>query len=270
MAIDFNARVIYKNELTPSLMILRVAPLNGDVSEFKAGQYTTIGLPETAERSPLADKEDKDPSPTKWIKRAYSIASSSMSKEYIEFYVMMVYSGALTPRLFALKEGDMLWMAPKIVGHFTMDHVPEDQNIVFIATGTGLAPYMSMLRSKFVCGVNQKFAVLHGARHSWDLGYRSELSSLQTQCPNFTYLPIIDHPHEEITEWKGQVGFVQSLWQNGTLEKNWGFKPTHENTHIFLCGNPLMIEDTTKMLAEEGFNEHSKAKPGQIHVEKYW
>ena len=70
----------------------------------------------------------------------------------MEFYVALVTSGALTPRLFALNIGDRLWLGTKITGMFTFDQVPEDQNVVMIATGTGLAPYMSMLTTHLICG----------------------------------------------------------------------------------------------------------------------
>lgn len=69
--------------------------------------------------------------------------------------------------------------------------------------------------------------------------------------------------------WSGPVGFVQDLWQKSLIEEKWGFMPTPENTHVFLCGNPTMIEAAHLMLVEKGFLEHSRAIPGQIHVERY-
>jgi ferredoxin--NADP+ reductase len=161
-------------------------------------------------------------------------------------------------------------MSPKATGMFTLKEVPEDKHVVFIATGTGLAPYMSMLRTYLDADKPRKFAVLHGAYHSWDLGYRTELFTLQRICRNFTYLPIINEPQGELVPWKGPTGFVQDLWNGGAIKAAWGFQPTPENTHIFLCGNPAMIEDVTRLLTGEGFVEHSPRKPGQIHAEKYW
>jgi ferredoxin--NADP+ reductase len=142
--------------------------------------------------------------------------------------------------------------------------------VALIATGTGLAPYMSMLRTYLTAGTERRFAVLHGARHSWDLGYRSELSTLRRVCPSFTYLPIVSRPAEELVEWRGAQGHVQDLWDHGELAAAWGFRPTPETTHVFLCGNPAMIESMSEQLAVEGFREHSKKHPGEVHVERYW
>ncbi len=188
----------------------------------------------------------------------------------MEFYLALVGSGALTPRLFSLRMGDPLWLGPKITGMFTFDQMPQDANVVMIATGTGLAPYMSMLSTHLLCGGPRRFAVLHGARHSWDLGYRSELLTLQHLGPNLVYVPTISRPADEPVAWGGRTGYVQSLWKERLIGQTWGFEPTPQNTHIFLCGSPGMIDDVVALLGEEGFCEHTKRQPGQIHVERYW
>jgi ferredoxin--NADP+ reductase len=112
--------------------------------------------------------------------------------------------------------------------------------------------------------------VLLGARHSWDLGYRGELIAMQRYCPTFHYIPVISRPDEELVPWSGQTGYVQDLWDRGLVEQALHKKPTPENTHILLCGNPAMIEAMISRLGEEGFREHTKSQPGQIHAEKYW
>ncbi len=267
-----NAVTALRIEITPWLIILRVAPVGWMLPDFEPGQFAVLGLPGSAPRHPLADTEEPPADPDRLIRRAYSIASSSRTREYMEFYLTMVGSGLLTPRLFALRMGDPLWLGPKITGMFTFEQLPPDVNVVMIATGTGLAPYMSMLGTHLMCSDNgnRRYAVLHGARHSWDLGYRSELLNLQHICPNFTYIPTISRPADEPVPWAGHTGYVQSLWTQGVLERAWGIRPTYENTHIFLCGSPGMIDETITLLAEEGFCEQTKKQPGQIHVERYW
>jgi len=270
LAESLNAVVALRIEISPWLMVLRVVPQGWQLPAFKPGQFTVLGLPGSAPRCSLAEAEDTPPDPNKLIRRAYSIASSSVTREYLEFYIALVSSGALTPRLFALRIGDPIWLSPKVTGMFTFDDVPDGVNIVLIATGTGLAPYMSMLSSHLICGSDRRFAVLHGARHSWDLGYRSELLNLQHLCRNFDYFPVISRPHEEPIPWNGATGYVQDLWQRGLIEQAWGFRPTPANTHIFLCGSPAMIDTTRQMLEQAGFGEHSRQNPGQIHIEHYW
>lgn len=265
-----NARVDKKMEVAPGLMIVRVVPEGWTLPEFKAGQFAVLGLPGSAPRCAMSEPEEKEPSPERLIRRAYSIASSSVQKEYLEFYVALVRSGSLTPRLFALDEDDRVFLSPKITGMFTLDEVPDDSNVMLVATGTGIAPYMSMIRSRMLAHEDRRFAVLHGARHSWDLGYRSELVALERHYENFIYLPTIRNPVDEGTPWMGHVGFVQTLWTDGTLEKAWGGLPAPADTHVFLCGNPGMIESMTDILQTEGFKTHTRKDPGQIHMEKYW
>ncbi len=267
---DINAVVVKKTEFAPGLMILRVRPDSWSMPDFKAGQYVAIGLPWSAKRVELSDPESPPSNPDQLIKRAYSIASSSKQKEYVELYITLVRSGSLTPRLFALKEGDGLFMSIKFKGMFTLDQVSEEMNLALVATGTGIAPYMSMIRTTFMADDTRKFAVLHGARHSWDLGYRAELVTLSYYCKNFSYQPIISRPDDEKEGWTGDTGYVQDLWDNKTLERAWGEPPKPDNTHIFLCGAPAMIETMVAKLEAEGFKEHKKKDPGQIHVERFW
>jgi ferredoxin--NADP+ reductase len=265
-----NAILAQRVELAPGLAIFRIAPDGWTLPAFVPGQFAVIGLPASAPRTPLSDPEERDGDPDRMIRRAYSIASSSLSRDHLEIFVNLVRSGELTPRLFALEPGARLWLGRKLTGMFTMRDVPRDQHVVLIATGTGLAPYMSMLRTELECGGKRRFAVLHGARHSWDLGYAAELFTMQRLCGNLTYLPAVSRPAQEPTPWTGATGYVQHLWTGGALARTWGFAPRPENTHVFLCGNPAMIEHMIGLLGREGFRVHEPHEPGQIHVERYW
>jgi len=264
-----NARVTAKKELSPRMMIMRVAAHDWQMPEFEPGQFAVLGLPGSAPRCALSEPENPVADPEKLIRRAYSVASSSMTREYMEFYVNLVTGGALTPRLFALNVDDPLWLSPKVSGMFTLDQVAQDQHVVMIATGTGLAPYMSMLSTQLLCGAPRRFAVLHGAYHSWDLGYRNELLTLQHLCSNLTYVATIDRPQDEPVPWTDHVGWVQDLWTKGVVAQAWGFQPTPANTHVFLCGNPGMIESMRVLLVGEGYREHSPKEPGEIHMERF-
>ena len=268
MANEMNATVLKVSQLNHGLLVLRVKP-DGELSEFLPGQYTVIGLPGSAPRVDHADPESEPADPEKLIKRAYSITSSSTQGEYLEFYVALVYGGALTPRLFALQEGDRIWLGKKIVGMFTMKDVTAGHDIVFVATGTGLAPYLSMLRSAYGFDDGHKTVVIHGARVSWDLGYMRDLTGLATRYPGFHYLPIIDE-HERDPEWPGKVGFVNEYFDDGTLERLLGHRWDPERTSVFLCGNPLMIQAMESRLVGDGFKLHKRKDPGNIFVEKYW
>jgi ferredoxin--NADP+ reductase len=263
-----NAIVNQKINVTPELMILRVVADDWELPEFIPGQFAVLGLPRKARRIDLSDAEEETAHPEKMILRAYSVASSSKNREYIEFLVALVRSGALTPRLFALNTGDRIFLSPKITGMFTLDSIPENSNVIFFSTGTGVSPYMSMMRSCLDPNSKRKFVVIQGARHSWDLSYRSELITLDRMVENFRYLPVISRPEQELTPWGGATGYVQDIWdQDGG---DFGFRASPENTHIFLCGNPAMITDALKVLETKGFVEDKFHHPGQVHLERYW
>ena len=94
--------------------------------------------------------------------------------------------------------------------------------------------------------------------------------TLRRMCSNFTYVPIISRPNEEVAAWGGETGYIQDLWKRMPVEKIWGFRPSPKDSDIFVCGNPGMIEDMVEILEGQGFREHRKNAPGQIHVERYW
>jgi ferredoxin--NADP+ reductase len=127
-----------------------------------------------------------------------------------------------------------------------------------------------MLRTVLRPDTRKKIALFHGVRVSQDLGYMKEMLALQRVSPHFTYVPVVSRPQSEVVPWKGMSGHVQKAWESGELVKQWGFTPTPENTHVFLCGSPGMIESMVALLTKEGFAEHSRARPGQIHLERYW
>ena len=268
MANELNCVVSQIVQVSPTMKIFRIAPVGWELPDFDAGQFVALFLPGSASKCAEATEEFKEVEPDKMVKRAYSIASSSKNKEFIEFYITLVHSGSLTPRLFDLKIGDKIGMGTKFVGMFTLEQVPADKNVILIATGTGVAPYMSMLRTDALSS-GRKITVIHGAANSWDLGYTSELTLLEAVTDKFKYIPTITNPDKEPTTWNGETSFIQDIWTSGTVEKTAGYKPTPENTHFFLCGNPNMVNTMVEYLEKDGFIEHKRKTPGHIHVEKF-
>jgi ferredoxin--NADP+ reductase len=268
---ELNAIIAQRHDLGQGVWVIYVVPDGWTLPVFEAGQYATMGLPGTAPRWSGADPEPPLKHPEKLIKRAYSIVSSPLERDHLEFYLVLIKSGTLTPRLFRLQPGDRLWLSPKIIGSFVLGRAPSDANLVFVATGTGIAPYVSMLRTIVGPNMQRKIALLHGVRATQDLGYRKEMLAIQRVCPNFAYFPTVSRPQNEVVPWKGMTGHVQQVWESGALEEKWGFKPTPKDTHFFLCGSPGMIESMVAVLSKDGFSEHTRAHPhGQIHLERYW
>ena len=267
-----NAVVTLTNEVSPWLKILQVVPDGWNYPDYLPGQFATLGLFGSASRCSIAEPERTVASPDRLIKRAYSIASSPVNREFIEFYVALVPGGVLTPRLFNLKIGDRIWLSQRATGKFTYDdsRVPKGADLVLITTSSGLAPFVSMLKTHLRFPPQRRVALIHGVRNSWDLGYRSILMAMEHLRTNLTYIPVISRTKEEPVPWKGATGHVQDVWKSGAIEKAWGSRPGPENTHVFICGSPHMSESMIEILGREGFKEDTKNEPGQIHVEKYW
>jgi ferredoxin/flavodoxin---NADP+ reductase len=269
---EYNATLAQRTEISPGLAIFRFIP-DGDLVAFEPGQYLAIGLKCKEPRCPGADP-DPDYSkcsgdPERLIRRAYSIASSSLEREFVELYVTLVRSGELTPRLFNLQNGDRLFLGPKATGLFTLAQVPSHKHVLLVSTGTGLAPYISMTRTLLSCNPDRKFVVLNGARYSWDLGYRDELNSLARSCKNFFYFPAITRPEND-PAWNGLHGRIQNILTSGIVEEKTEIAVTPDNFDIFLCGNPGMIEEAIALMAPRGFLKGDRKNPGTLHVEEYW
>ncbi|HEY9171900.1 MAG TPA: ferredoxin--NADP reductase [Verrucomicrobiae bacterium] len=264
----YNATVVGREEINPQLLILRVQP-DAPLFEFAPGQFAVLGLLGREARVPESAPEETSPAPDKLIRRAYSIASSSVERRYVELYITLIASGQLTPRLFALKHGSRLFLGPKASGVFTLDRVPPHKAVILVATGTGLAPYLSMLRTSLVNDTQRRYVVLHGARYSWDLGYRGELESLARIRTNFTYLPSITRPQED-PHFRGHTGRIQTLIESGVIEKESGVPLDPAQADVFLCGNPEMVTTVKALLTAKGFVPDHGKEMGTIHVEEYW
>ena len=264
----YNATVVGREEINPQLVVLRVQP-DTALFDFKPGQFGVLGLLGAEPRVPEAAAEEPLSEPDKLIRRAYSIASSSVERRYVEFYLTLITSGQLTPRLFTLKHGSRVFLGPKASGVFTLDRVAPEKSVILIATGTGLAPYISMLRTMLMHETRRRFVVLHGARFGWDLGYRGELESLARLRPNFTYIPSITRPDQD-PHFHGHTGRIQALVEQGLIEKESGVTLDPAQAEVFLCGNPEMVKTVKTLLEAKGFAAGHGKEPGTIHVEEYW
>jgi len=254
-----NATIVKRVEVTPELLILGVKPDAG-VPAFQPGQYVALGLMGEAPRPAHFPSERAEQKPDKLIKRAYSIGSSPHQREHLEFYIAIVPDGALTSRLVVPQEGGRVYLAPKITGTFTLEDVPADHNLVLVSTGTGIAPYMSMLRTPEVWTPERRIVVVHGVRYARDLGYREELEAVCARDPRLSYHPVVSRD----AEFGGHRGHVQHLFEGGALPLN----PARD--HVFLCGNPAMIDGMETLLTGRGYTVHSRKQPGNLHLEKYW
>ena len=243
----------------PEVAIFRFEPKDHDLFEFRAGQYATLGL----------DIGDE------FVPRAYSIASSPYERTYLELYVNVIEEGQLTPSLFNLRHGEeVYYMGPKGVFTLAKSKAP---HLLLCATGTGLAPYVSMLRT---LSIEQRqgephgrtITLAHGVRYTADLGYRWELDGLsRNEEFNLLCLPMASRWQED-RHWIPKVGRgrVTALLEGATAEVlPEGLDPDEVqsryppgSTAVYLCGNPAMIIDARNILTAKGYQE--------IYAEDYW
>ncbi|MGB0767239.1 MAG: ferredoxin--NADP reductase [Phycisphaeraceae bacterium] len=276
----FNAKLVDKHLFHDTLGIFRIAYERGEPSDFEPGQFANLALmptPEAIEAQAKAEAQGdapkrRRPGRVKLVRRAYSIASPPSEKRWLEFYIVAVDEGALTPRVFDLAIGDRLFMDTKIKGHFTLKDVPDGKTLVAVATGTGLAPFLSMYKQyKDAPGRFEKFVFIHGVRVEEDLGYRDELEQIASEDPRVVYLPAVSRAPDD-SPYPGYRGRVTGLFSDGTYASVTGSPLNPDTDHVFLCGNPAMIDQLeAELVVRDGFTVKSpRQKDGNLHFERYW
>ena len=233
----YRAKITSRVEFAPDLWAVRLNP--GGEFKFAPGQYATLGV-ESAER--------------RW-ERPYSIVSSPYEEE-LEFFFELVPEGKLTPSLYKLQSGDELLMRKVPKGRFTLETKNERTNHLLVSTVTGVAPFVSYVRSfykdwkegKF--GGEHKLFLLNGASRSWEFGYSNELQKFADEVPWLKYVPTVSRPWDD-QEWTGEVGRVDDLLRKYTDQ--WGI--TGKNSVGYLCGHPAMIENAKGILQRIGFTK---------------
>ncbi len=269
VAEKYNAVIVAKQDFSPDLFIIKVKT-DKPMAEFTSGQYVLLGLSSNLPRREGSEPEFKECKPDRMVLRAYSIASSGLEPNLLEFYISVVYNGQLTPRLVGIKPGDRIMVGEKIRGLFTLDTVPAaHKNVILAATGTGLAPYVSMMRNHSVKPYPFRFIILHGAPYGWELGYLEELRLQARHLPGVTYIPSITRTKID-PWWTGETGRITQYFQDGVLKNRLDVPLDPSQTSVFLCGNPAMIEEVGKQLEPLGYSTHTTEKPGSMHIEEYW
>ena len=275
MVVDNKATLTYIQMQKEDLAIFRLVPKDGPVPEYKAGQFITIGM--------------HVPSENKIIRRAYSIASHSENRKYVELYIRWVRKpipGRLTTQLFSAKEGDEIaWIKP--VGAFTVDDKDhngekDERRIVCLGGGTGLAPFVSYAQYLHDIGSKREIIVLHGASYVDELGYKELLTNLEYESLgrgrdkwNFKYRATISRQQEWFNRsWGGQTGRVETFLrekdgEKSPLEKLVGEKITKENTIFFICGWQGTIDGCLDFLAPKGFATERNKRPDKSFEIKY-
>ena len=241
----YNARLVRREDETDSLAYFWVR-FDGDATPFEPGQYMTIGV--------FADG--------RLVQRPYSVASSPRvaGTDGYEFYVRLVQGGQFTPLLWRLPVGHgMRMIGPK--GKFMLE--PEDDRThMFISTGTGNAPFVSMMKTMLLDGSLRKAVFINGVSYADEIGYRPLLEDWAASGTYpVTYIPTVSRPDDPRNAgWTGRVGRAESVLASICDEH----ALTPDNAIAYICGNPDMILAAEALLLERGFPEE------QVKKELYW
>ena len=251
MAAWVEGRVAGKRHWTASLFSLQVA---APEVTFAAGQFGRLALP--------APPGHKDP----MIGRPYSFVNPPQRQPH-EFYFILLPDGPLTPRLAALNVGDPVWLAPRANGFFSISEVAHADVLWCLSTGTGVGPFLSMLRTEEPWEKFSRVVLVHAVRNAEELTYRDEIAEIaNARAGAFAFVPFVSRePHADALS-----GRIPAAIADGRLEARTGIALSPENSHAMLCGNPAMVEDTQKLLATRGMRRHRRKEPGHVTVETYW
>lgn len=213
---------------------------------------------------------------------------------FLEFYITLVRRAdekppALTPRIFALQPGDRIFCGPQVHGHYTLENVAPDANVIFAATGTGEAPHNAMTAQLLKAQHRGRIVNVTCVRWKKDLGYLATHRRLEAMFPHYRYVALTTREPENLDASRPDyVGkrYLQEYFESGNFESETGLSLDPENTHIFLSGNPDMIgvpprthdgsrrypqpEGMVETLENLGFHVDLPHQRGNIHFEKYW
>lgn len=221
--------------------------------KFTAGQFARIGLKVGEEL----------------VVRAYSVVSSPFD-ETLEFFSIVVPDGAFTSNLQHLKVGDELYLEKIPYGYLNLARYqqPLPHDLWLLATGTGLAPFLSMLQDFDTWSKYQKINLVYSVRTAAELAYVDRIQEIAETFGDghvgFKFISIITRDPSALLHDR-----LPALIENGELEKVAGIELSPATSHVMLCGNPQMVDDTKEALKRRGLTMNRRGE-GNIAVENYW
>lgn len=239
---------------SPSLFSLRCSRDAG--FRFNAGQFARLGV--------------RKPDGT-LVWRAYSMASAPHD-EHLEFFSIVVPGGEFTSQLSSLAVGDSLLIEKQALGFLTLDRFVDGRDLWLLASGTGLAPFLSILQGLEVWQRFARVILVYSARTAAELAYQPQIHGLMQQAhlaeyaSQFSYVPVVTR--EPVPGCLN--GRITTLLSSGELERAAGVNLSPEHSRLMICGNPQMIDDTRTLLKQRDLQLSLSRRPGQVAVENYW
>lgn len=244
-------RVVSIRYWTPTLLSFRTT--RPAAFRFTPGHYTRLGLG-------AADNI---------VWRPYSLASAA-EEDFLDFIAVLVPGGAFSEQLKQLRAGDRLRVDTASYGFLTVNQLAPGKDLWLLASGTGLGPFVSILRDAAVWRNFERLILVHSVRHSSELAWREEIAALPALFPNararLGYIPIV-------TREPGATALAQRiplLLADGRLEQAAETSLTLADSRLMVCGNPELARELREYLAARGFATNRRNAPGQMAFEKYW
>ena len=246
MASWLNGKVIDNVRLNDYLTSLII---DVDLNGFTPGQFVRIGV------------QDGD----EVLARPYSLVNIPEEK-YLEVYFNIVPEGPLSPRLFDLQAGDDVLVADNPSGFLTAGEIPECRHLWMIATGTGIGPFLSILKSDTAWQRFEKIILCYSVSHARELAYLDVIQNItDTHADKFCFVPVVtreDYPDSLKNR-------ITTSMQDGSLQQKVGFTINADDSHVMMCGSSEMITDVSQLLESVGMKKHRRRDPGHFTTEKY-
>ncbi len=274
---SIRVKVIEVTRWAPTLLSFKVTRPDG--FKFTAGQFVRLGIhgkdlqyfAQNHETKLItSETQDKPIDLDGYVFRAYSVASSPYD-EFIEFFSVVIPEGEFTSKVNHIQVGDSLLLNTMPFGYLTLARyqLPLPNDLWLLATGTGLAPFLSILKTIEVWQQYQRIILVYSARTSQELAYQAEIGSIKSIYGDngaaFVFLPIVTRE----ADYAGEKARIPNLILSGKLTELVGQKLDKERSHVMLCGNPQMVEDTKEALKSIGLTMNRRGE-GNIAVENYW
>ncbi len=254
-------RVVGKTQWTATLFSLQFEAEG--FSPFVAGQFIRVGLP-SAEASPKPGEEI--------VGRPYSLVNAPQDAP-LEIFCIEVAQGPLSPKLKALSVGDAIYAMPRANGFFSISEIPAAQVLWCFATGTGLGPFLSMLRTDAPWMQFKKIVLVHGARTVSELVYGDAIGQISNaRADTFTCITLASRESapQGVPHANAHLhGRITDALAAGTLECA-ANATLNTESHAMLCGNPQMVADMIAMMGARGMRKHRRREPGHFTTEAYW
>ena len=243
-----SARVVANHHWSENLYSLQ---LEAAIKPFQAGQFAKLALPIDG----------------KIVARPYSLVNPPESTP-LEFYSIVIPAGPLSPRLAALAAGDTVWVSQAANGFLVVDEVPDATDLWLLATGTGIGPFLSILRTEQAWQRFEKIILVHAVRYRQELTYSNIIAAVQKQRgERFVMIPFVSREHAD----GALSGRIPQAIAQGQLELRAQSTISPKHSQFMLCGNPAMVKETTALLCEQkGLSKNRRRTPGHITVENYW